>query len=158
MYTRIKVFAIIMLVICGSFLSRGQLYRSALGLRLGYTNGITYKTFIKPKAAFEGIANFYNRGFGVTGLYEIHGRAFQSSQFNWLIGGGGHIYGWNGYRKKYAENNRSYVVGLDGIIGLEAKFKTIPLAVSIDWKPTIDLINYYGYGADELALSLRYTW
>lgn len=141
-------------------ITNAQLYKSALGIRLGYTNGITYKTFIKPKAAFEGIATFRNRGFGITGLYEVHGRAFNSRDFNWLIGGGGHIYGWNRgyYNRKYVDNERNYVIGLDGILGLEAKLRTVPLAISVDWKPTVDFINYSGYTGDEVALSLRYTW
>jgi hypothetical protein len=141
-------------------ISQAQLYKSALGIRLGNTNGITYKTFVKSNRAFEAIATFRRQGFGLTGLYEVHGRAFNSRDFNWLIGGGGHIYGWNRgyYKRKYSDNERNYVIGLDGILGLEVKLRTVPLAISLDWKPTIDFINYSGYTGDEVALSLRYTW
>ncbi len=141
-------------------ISNAQLYKSALGIRLGDTNGITYKTFLKSNRAFEAIATFRGQGFGLTGLYEVHGRAFNSRDFNWLIGGGGHIYQWNRgyYNRKYIDNERNYVIGLDGILGLEAKLRTVPLAISLDWKPTIDFINYSGYTGNEVALSLRFTW
>lgn len=151
--------AIALLLIFAKNNANAQLYHSALGVRLGYTNGITYKTFVKSNRAFEAIGTFRNHGFGLTGLYEVHGRAFNSRDFNWFIGGGGHIYGWNrDHRPRYVDNDRNYVIGLDGIIGLEAKMRTIPLGISLDWKPTIDFINHSGYTGDEVALSLRYTW
>ena len=36
-----------------SNLSKAQLYKSALGIRLGPTNGITYKSFIKKAPVFR---------------------------------------------------------------------------------------------------------
>ncbi|MFC0184013.1 hypothetical protein ACFFJX_16310 [Pseudarcicella hirudinis] len=91
-------------------------------------------------------------------MYEVHGRAFQSRDFNWFIGGGGHVYFWGDDRPNWIDGNTRSVLGLDGIIGLEGKFRTIPLAVSLDWKPAINIINYSGLWADEIALSFRYTW
>ncbi|PWK28845.1 hypothetical protein LV89_00398 [Arcicella aurantiaca] len=141
-----------------SFLSNAQLYKSALGIRLGPTNGITYKTFVNRNAAIEAIGTFRYRGFGLTGLYEVHGRAFNSRDFNWLIGGGGHIYVWGNDRPSFLDNNQRTVLGLDGILGLEAKLRNVPLAVSLDWKPAINIINYSSFLNDEIALSVRYTW
>jgi hypothetical protein len=141
-----------------SYFSKAQLYKSALGIRLGPTNGITYKTFVNGNAAVEVIGTFRSQGFGLTGLYEVHGRAFNSRDFNWFIGGGGHLYVWGDNRPSYLDNNQRTVLGLDGILGLEAKFRGIPLAVSLDWKPAINIINYSSFLSDEIALSLRYTW
>jgi hypothetical protein len=139
-------------------LSKAQLYKSALGIRVGPTNGITFKHFIKKNAAIEAIGTFRYQGIGLTGLYEIHGRAFNSRDFNWLIGGGGHVYMWGNERPKFLDKEQKMIMGLDGILGLEAKVRGIPLAISLDWKPTINLINYSGFWGDEIALSLRYTW
>jgi hypothetical protein len=141
-----------------SFLSNAQLYKSALGIRLGPTNGITYKTFVNRNAAIEAIGTFRYRGFGLTGLYEVHGRAFNSRDFNWLIGGGGHIYVWGNDRPSFLDNNQTTVLGLDGILGLEAKLRNVPLAISLDWKPAINIVNYSSFLSDEIALSVRYTW
>jgi hypothetical protein len=160
MKTTKKLLAISLLSVCSFYhTANAQLYKSALGVRLGYANGVTFKTFFKPKAAFEGIATFRYRGYGLTGLYEVHGRAFNSRDFNWLIGGGGHVYGWNDtYRKKYVDNGQNFVIGLDGILGLEAKVRKVPLAISLDWKPVINLVNSRDFGTDEVAFSFRYTW
>ena len=141
-----------------SNLSNAQLYKSALGIRLGPSNGVTFKSFINKNAAIEAIATFRYQGIGLTGLYEIHGRAFNSRDFNWFIGGGGHVFLWGNDRPKFLDSEQSLVLGLDGILGLEAKLRGIPLAISLDWKPTINIVNYSGFWGDEIALSLRYTW
>ncbi len=141
-----------------SNLSNAQLYKSALGIRLGPSNGVTFKSFINKNAAIEAIATFRYQGIGLTGLYEIHGRAFNSRDFNWFIGGGGHVFVWGNDRPKFLDREQSLVLGLDGILGLEAKLRGIPLAISLDWKPTINIVNYSGFWGDEIALSLRYTW
>ena len=141
-----------------SNLSNAQLYKSALGIRLGPSNGITFKSFVNKNAAIEAIATFRYQGVGLTGLYEIHGRAFNSRDFNWFIGGGGHVFVWGNDRPKFLDREQSLVLGLDGILGLEAKLRGIPLAISLDWKPTINIVNYSGFWGDEIALSLRYTW
>ena len=138
--------------------SNAQLYKSALGIRLGPSNGITFKSFVNKNAAIEAIATFRYQGVGLTGLYEIHGRAFNSRDFNWFIGGGGHVFVWGNDRPKFLDREQNLVLGLDGILGLEAKLRGIPLAISLDWKPTINIINYSGFWGDEIALSLRYTW
>ena len=141
-----------------SNLSKAQLYKSALGIRLGPTNGITFKSFTQKNAAIEVIGTFRYQGIGLTGLYEVHGRAFNSRDFNWFIGGGGHVYVWGNDRPNFLDKEQRAVLGLDGILGLEAKLRGIPLAISLDWKPTINIINYGGFWGDEVALSLRYTW
>ena len=156
---KIKKLLLLFAFIAISNLAKAQLYKSALGIRLGPSNGITYKTFINRNAAIEAIGTFRYQGIGLTGLYEVHGRAFKSRDFNWFIGGGGHVYVWGEKnRPKFLDREQRMVLGLDGILGLEAKVRGIPLAISLDWKPTINIINYSGFWGDEIALSLRYTW
>lgn len=159
MKTKFLSFALVFaLVSTISYRSSAQLYKSALGLRLGAANGITFKTFVNKNAAFEAIGTFRYRGFGLTGLYEVHGRAFNSRDFNWFIGGGGHVYTWGDDRPSWLTGDKRTVLGLDGILGLEGKVRTIPLAISLDWKPTVNIINYSGFWGDEFALSFRYTF
>jgi hypothetical protein len=54
-------------------------------------------------------------------LYEVHGRAFNSRDFNWFIGGGGHVYTWGDDRPSWLTGDKRTVLGLDGILGLEGK-------------------------------------
>jgi len=64
---------LISIVIIGlSMFSSGlaQDYKTGIGLRGDYFNGLTVKHFIASKAAIEGILSSRWQGFQVTGLYE----------------------------------------------------------------------------------------
>lgn len=47
-------------------------YTTGLGLRGGYTSGISIKHFVRSNAALEGILGTRWEGFSLTGLYEWH--------------------------------------------------------------------------------------
>jgi hypothetical protein len=138
-----------------------QDYTTAFGVRLGASNGLTLKHFTKSDVALEGILSFRYRGFNFTGLYEKHfSEVFKVNRLNWFIGGGANIgvIDRNRYRW-YDERDDGNVVmlGIDGIIGLEYNFEEVPLNISLDWKPVINLTDVY-FWADEIGLSVRYVF
>lgn len=141
--------------------TKAQDYKTAAGVRFGASNGITLKHFIKDDAALEGILAFRYRGFNFTGLYEKHfSSAFKVNRLNWYVGAGGNIgiidrdrYRW--YDEK--DEGTAVLLGIDGIIGIEYNFEEVPLNVSLDWKPMINLTGVYFWG-DEVGLSIRYTF
>lgn len=67
------------------FIGNAQDYNTGIGLRGGFTNGLTVKHFISEKAALEGILASRWSGFEITGLYEIHNRAFDTDRLNLLL-------------------------------------------------------------------------
>ncbi len=139
--------------------SNAQDYNTGIGLRGGLANGVTIKHFVSSNTAFEGIISSRWRGLQLTGLYEIHGRAFNTDRLNWYIGFGAHVGFWNGDYANWGEPGDSYtVVGIDGILGLEYNFIEVPINLSIDWKPAFNLIGYTGFWADGGALSIRYIF
>lgn len=138
-----------------------QDYNTGIGFRGGFANGITIKHFVSNKAAFEGIISSRWRGLELTGLYEIHNRAFNTDRLNWYFGFGGHVGFWNGdYTNKYwGDSGHQYtVVGVDGILGLEYNFVEVPINLSIDWKPAYNFYGYSGFWADGGAFSIRYIF
>ncbi len=140
-----------------SFSLSAQQYKSAIGVRGGVANGITYKQFISEKGALEGIASFRWRGFEFTGLYEHHYPVFDPEGFFFYWGAGGHIGFYNGDQVRWADDNLAYtVIGADGMIGLEYNFQDIPLNLSVDWKPAINFIGYTGFWPDGGGISARY--
>jgi hypothetical protein len=150
-----------LIVFCLVSISYAQDYNTGIGLRAGLYNGLTVKHFTGEKPAFEIILSSRWRGFAITGLYEIHNRAFNTERLNWYFGFGGHIGFWNGdYTHKYwGEVGTTYtVVGLDGILGLEYNFTEIPLNIGIDWKPWFNISGYNNYWYDGGALSIRYIF
>lgn len=140
---------------------KAQDYKTAVGGRFGASSGITLKHFIKDDAALEGILAFRFHGFNFTGLYEKHfPNAFRVDRLNWYVGAGGNIgiiernnYRW--YDEK--DDGSALLLGIDGIIGMEYNFEEVPLNISLDWKPMINLTGVYFWG-DEFALSVRYAF
>lgn len=136
-------------------------YNTALGIRIGPTAGISFKQFVSPSGAFEGILSTRWHGFMFTGLYEVHHKAFDHPGFNFYYGVGGHVGYWNvgRYRHPWWDSSGEYtVLGVDGILGLEYSFSGIPLNLSVDWKPMLNLVNYTGLWLDDVGLSVRITF
>ena len=140
-------------------------YNNAIGLRAGTLSGLTVKHFNQAGNALEAIIGTHYDYKGVTGalLYEWHRKAFSSEKFLWFIGAGGHV-GYYKYRNYYSASNSRYFksgnfveVGADGIIGLEYAFPEVPLTISIDAKPYLNLVGGNLGGVDG-AISVRYTF
>jgi hypothetical protein len=120
-------------------------YRTAIGLRVGGTSGLTVKHFNGSGSAIEGIVGIWDDAFSITGLYEKYAYA-GATGLNWYYGGGVHVAVENDYyndddRYYYRDNYRDGGVGLgiDGIVGIEYKITPIPFAVSFDLKPFIEI-------------------
>ncbi len=125
-------------------------YRLALGLR--FSNSIptlntsfSAKYFITSRSALEGLISFGNR-FGIGGLLEIH-NTFNTPGLTWFYGAGAYI----GF-----QDNNSYV-GPTGIIGLDYKFTNVPVNLSLDWKPELDIIPKVNFVPEAFALSVRFV-
>jgi hypothetical protein len=135
-------------------------YKTSIGVRGAPASGITLKHYMTERAAFEGILTTRWEGFVFTGLYELTQVAFGSEKFNFYYGAGAHVGYWDDNPDHpWFDDDSDYVIaGLDGIIGLEFVFESIPFNLSLDWKPAFNIINYTGFWADEIGLSLRYYW
>ncbi len=119
----------------------GSDYTTALGVKF-YPGAVSLKHFVNGKNAIEGLGYFWERGARITGLYEIHNDINGAEGLRWYIGPGAHIgfYNeWNYNGKRYSGG--SYF-GLDGVLGLDYKFRNAPLNLSLDWQPSIE----FGYG------------
>jgi len=138
--------------------SKAQDYNTGIGLRGGWGTGLTIKHFIGTNKAVEGILDSRWHGIGITGLYEIHTRAFDVDRLNFYYGIGGHIGFWDGYYSHWGDNMNYTVVGIDGILGLEYNFKEIPFNLSLDWKPAFNIAGYTGFWGDGGAISIRYIF
>ena len=134
-------------------------YSTAGGVRLGFSNGITVKHFLSETMAIEGILSSRWRGFQITGLAEFGHHALSTAGLDFYYGAGAHIGFYNGYDgHPWGKKGESYsVLGVDGIIGIEYTFD-FPLNISLDYKPSFNILGYSGFWGDELALSVRYVF
>lgn len=142
-------------------------YKNAVGLRAGETSGITYKHFFNQGNAFEGIFSVWPYTFGITGLYEKH-LSTKNTGLNWYYGAGGHLnMGTARYRAYYiykgdyvyVRRSSPIALGIDGILGLEYKFKPVPIAISADIKPYVETSNYGNlYMAIDPGIGIKLTF
>jgi hypothetical protein len=149
-----KILLTLVLALTVVALANAQDYKTGIGLRGGWGYGLTVKHFISEKSALEGILSSRWSGFEVTGLYEIHNRAFDVDRLNWYFGGGAHV---GFYGNNYPGGNVT-VVGIDGILGLEYNFKEVPINLSLDWKPAFNFVGYNHFFGDGGAFSIRYIF
>lgn len=129
-----------------------SLYKTAFGVRV-VPLGVTFKTFLgQTNKAIELIGNF-NDGFRVTGFYEWHGDLTVNKTLKWYIGLGAH----GGYYDKNEKDGISF--GFDGIVGLDYKFKTLPINLSLDWQPSMELISpKTAFQSDRGGIAVRFAF
>ena len=128
----------------------GSDYTLGIGIRLStgaptVSNSVSLKYFLTSTTAAEGLISFGNR-FGVGGLYEMH-QSLNSPGMRWFYGGGGYI----------GTQHRTTYLGPMGVLGLDYKFSQLPLNLSLDWKPELDLLPQINFVPDALALTARFT-
>lgn len=150
-----KLFLVNCLIAAITFSAKAQEsggYTTAAGIRLGpnsasITAGFTIKHFLNEKAAVEGIVGI-NNGIGVCGLYELHFPIDAVNNLQWFAGGGGY----------FAVRSSTTFVGAAAIVGADYKFDQIPLNITLDWKPELNLISKIAFESSGLGLSVRYTF
>ena len=147
---RISILCLVVFIFFGGLQVSAQDYRFGIGVRLSNATptlniSITGRYFITERSAIEGLVSFGSR-FGVGGLLEIY-KPFSVEGLKWFYGGGAYV----GF-----EDGDTYL-GPTGIIGMDYKFPNIPLNISLDWKPELDIIPDINFVPDAFALSVRFT-
>jgi hypothetical protein len=132
-------------------------YRTAAGIKF-YPGALSLKHFVAPAIALEGALYFWSFGFRLTGLAAYHGPIKGAPGLRWYAGGGAHIGKWNTAWESLNPNYTSTSYGIDGVLGLDYKFKDLPLNLSLDWQPSYNLGGYNYLEAGWGGLAIRYTF
>lgn len=136
------------LLLALSWPAAAQKYITAAGVRLGGGSyGLTVQQLVVPRVTIEGIAGLGTREYSGTVLGEYHFGILGPS-LNYYFGAGGHL----GHNKDTGDFR-----GLDGIVGVEYKVAFVPIALSFDFKPSLE------FGGDDYArfptaFSIRYVF
>lgn len=126
-----------------------QLYKWSVGIRAGGDmSGLVGKYQMNPKSAIEAMFSIpYKNGAVLTGLYEYNLPVIVD-KVDAYFGGGAHI---GGYSHKF-------VFGLDVIAGLEYKVPNVPFAISLDYKPALNIIGHSGFYWSSIGLGLKFAF
>lgn len=142
-------------------------FKHAIGFRYELLQsgmcGLSYERFWSRHNSWEIMAlGYFSEGVEATGFYKYTSTfPIVSPQFRWYMGPGAHIASW--YNKTPKD---PFVVGVDAIFGIGFVFHDIPLALSFDWRPRIDLYTddpdskadfWRRFNPEKLGLTIRYT-
>jgi hypothetical protein len=138
----------------------GRDYRMAIGLRLStsvptLSNAVTGKYFITDRSAVEGIISFGNK-FGIGALLEVY-KPFNAEGLSWFYGAGAYA-GFAKNSDQFGKGDGRVYVGPTGIVGLDYKFPNVPVNLSLDWKPELDIVPAINFIPDAFALSVRFAF
>lgn len=131
-----------------------QDYTRSIGLRLGSSIGASYKEFIRPSTAIEGILDLDildedKMKLKLSGFYQFH--------FNVDVDGLSLYAGPGASAGIYVGDESGFMMSVDGIGGVEYKFHNAPIALSFDWNPKVQIINDAGFKPSNFGLTIRYT-
>ncbi|MBB1284285.1 hypothetical protein HRH25_07875 [Flavisolibacter sp. BT320] len=124
--------------------------KNMLGIRISSSapavnHSITYKRFLNPTLAVEGLLSFTDPGaLGV--LLEKHS-PFATSGISWFWGAGAYA-GFSGGRR----------FGAQGVVGLDFIMPTLPLNLSIDWKPELNFSKQFSFEPAAIGFSARFVF
>lgn len=122
-----------------------------LGVRLGDVLG--------NSAAIDGVfrTGEFNRihadvsfgdGVGIEALWDFLYRPLGGEAFNWYVGVGPSL----------LVGDDPLLFGASGEIGLEYQFSGAPLSLSLDWRPTLVIVEKTAFRSDGFGLNFRYVF
>lgn len=129
----------------------GQYGNKQAGLRTGYRGGIFYQITSEAgnaEVGYNAMLGFSNNGIQLTGLRIIYETSLSdiSPDLFFALGYGGHagfIYtdhlGFLGERYYFQGERFCPVLGADGWLAAEYRFRDIPLNISLNLKPFVEL-------------------
>ncbi len=148
-------------------------YNQSAGIRLGHTSALTFKKFFGNEEALEVLLSGRREGIQVSALYIFH----QPMQFSFnenfyaYYGLGAHM----GYERygglsktlisvdppQFLFDEQSYfVMGFNGILGLEYRWLSVPVTLGFDLKPYYNFVGmrYTRTRFWDSAISIKYVF
>lgn len=138
-----------------------QAYRTGVGVRLSsaqamVNNSISLKHFLNERSAIEALFSFGDP-LAIGALYEIH-KPFGSEGLQWFYGGGGYLGFVKSWNPNKLKNETDVNVGAQGVVGLDYKFMNLPLNLSLDWKPELNLVSDINFEPAAIGFTARFTF
>jgi len=123
----------------GLYQTNAQAYKTGLGIRLSshgpvVNNAVTFKYFLSERTAVEALFSFSDP-VAIGGLLEFHKPITATDGLQWFYGAGAYI-GFDSDKETATRN----LMGAQGIVGLDYKFQNLPLNLTLDWKPELNII------------------
>ena len=177
---KMKTLVLVVALLSCQVLVNAQIgYKQAIGLRFtSHTTfdvvALSYKTFVSDHSALElnlgyggknyivpntGGTTSYSPGYSVSGSYQYHELIETASNENlhWFAGGGLNFFNISSKNNGY----NGFGTGIFGTAGIDYKFKTTPINVTADWRPTVYISApsaFLPIQIGTLGLAVRYSF
>ncbi|MDA3882600.1 MAG: hypothetical protein PF481_04910 [Bacteroidales bacterium] len=135
--------------------SNQKWFNTAFGMRIeggagsSGTVGVTYERAVSTKTHFDFfVLTNFSSGVEANLLYKfVNSIPDVPASLRWYIGFGAHAGTWG---------NGNFDAGPDGVLGIGYVFvPDVPLNLTIDWHPSVDVLNS-GFNAAKFGFSIRY--
>jgi len=129
------------------------------GVRLGVRYGISGRMFMEDNA-IQALITMRGSGIILTGMYQWHKplEIGEVENLSWFFGGGVHV-GYYSLGDWVARND--IALGLDAVAGVEYDLEPLinfPIKVSLEYKPSFDILGGWAGSFFDFALSAHYAF
>ena len=163
-----KLYTIIILL-CLSPVAFSQFYNKEVGIRGGYSSGITFRINLEEKLSYEAQLNYRDHGATFTVFRQQHHEIGMDRIGNWefIYGFGIHagFYYTDTYKIFYREIyfGKEYftpVLGMDGYLGIDYKLVDIPMSFGVSYQPyaELSLKQVFGINLWDFGFHVRYMF
>lgn len=138
-----------------------QDYKTALGVRLSSSaamvnNSVSFKQFISDKTAIEALFSFGDP-LALGAILEFH-KPLSSAGLSYYYGAGGYISFIKTTNVATGKTSTDPNFGAQGVIGLDYKFTNVPLNLSLDWKPELNIVSDINFEPAAIGFTARFTF
>lgn len=141
---------ILLLSAFGLFFSH-EAYAQELGLRFGNSLGNKGSVAIDGVFALGKFSRIhadvsFGNGVGLEAIWDIIAKPIPNSPISWYAGFGPSLY-----------LSSPFGLGVAGEIGLEYRFEDVPIALGLDYRPTVILVETTGF-VSNFGFNIRYVF
>ena len=142
---------ILLAVAVTTLMSVSAAYGQELGIRFGNALGNNNSVAVDGVFALGQFSRIhadvsFGNGVALEALWDFLYRPIPNSPINWYVGVGPSLYLSN-----------PFALGASGEIGLEYRFKEIPMAIGLDYRPTFVIVEKTDF-VNSFGLNIRYVF
>jgi len=160
---------IIILLLSLSPAAFSQFYTKEVGIRCGYSGGITFRVNLDENLSYEGQLSYRDKGAIFTMIRQQHQEIGMDRLGNWefLYGFGAHagFYFTDSYKILFREiyfgrEIFTPVAGMDGYVGIDYKLTELPMSFGVSFQPhmEISLKQVFGINLWDFGFHVRYMF
>ena len=164
-----KKIYILIFLLCLSTAAFSQFYNKEVGLRGGYSSGITFRINLEESVSYEAQLNYRDNGGIFTVYRQQHMEMGMDKLGNWefLYGFGLHLGFYNTDTYKILNREIYYgstiftpAIGMDGYLGIDYKLVDIPMSFGISFQPFMELSmkQVFGINLWDFGFHVRYMF